>query len=78
MRKCLLCFKQEIHLRAFNHLIRQGKRHKITIENNPLELSGHNFTSLFRDIFAIYDPLKNSIGAEKVNIILSNIGFNYF
>ena len=64
--RCLACLKQELHLRTFAHLIRQGKKAKLSAENNPIELSGHNFTSLFRDIYALYEPLKNSLSSEKV------------
>lgn len=62
----MICLKQELHFRAFIHLIRPETRAKLTMENNPIELSGQNFTSLYRDIFAMYDTLKNSLSFDKV------------
>jgi len=64
----MISLKQELHFRGFVHLIRPEKRAKLTMENNPIELSGQNFTSLYRDIFAIYDTLKNSLSSEKVRV----------
>jgi len=71
-QRCMMSLKQELHFRAFVHLIRPETRARLTMENNPIELSGQNFTSLYRDIFAMYDTLKNSLSSDKLTMIFGN------
>ena len=66
IKKCIICLKEDLYFKSFANLIRQGKIAKLTMENNHVELSWHNFSLLFNEILKIYNPLKKSLSPQKV------------